>query len=126
VAPGTYLLSVRAHDHVFDQVRVDVPADSDSAALPEMRPYVPGTPLSPPSTVLLPYPITLAARRKNDYFLPPPSFNALALLQSPMVLMMVFGGVMMFAMPMLMVRSPQPFVLALILAFRRKTWTPSP
>jgi hypothetical protein len=104
VAPGTYMLSISAHDHTFDQVRVDISAASDTAAtLPEIRPYIPGTPLSPPSTVLLPYPVLLVARRKNDYFMPPPSFNALGMLQSPMVLMMIFGGVMMFAMPKLMV-----------------------
>jgi hypothetical protein len=43
-------------------------------------------------------------RRKNDYFQPPPAFNALGMLKSPMVLMMLAVGVMAFAMPTLMVR----------------------
>lgn len=71
---------------------------------PEVRPYVPGTPLDPPTAVLLPYPVKLAAKQKNVYFTPPESFNLAAMLSNPMILLMVFGGGMMLAMPYLMVR----------------------
>ncbi|KAI0036704.1 hypothetical protein K488DRAFT_40625 [Vararia minispora EC-137] len=97
VEPGTYVLSVVAHDHKFDQVRVDVP--KELAADPEIRPYTPGTPLNPPSSVLLPYPIKLIPRVANSYYVPPESFNLLAMFQNPMMLMMVAGAVMMFGLP---------------------------
>jgi hypothetical protein len=87
------------------QLRIDVPEGVDTdVTLPEIRPYIAGTPISPPSTVLLSYPVTMIPRRKNDYFQPPPAFNALGMLKSPMVLMMLAVGVMAFAMPTLMVR----------------------
>ncbi|RXW18246.1 hypothetical protein EST38_g7611 [Candolleomyces aberdarensis] len=97
---GTYILSVITHDHTFDQLRVDV-LDSESSPV-EVRPYIAGTPLDPPSTVLLPYPITLSAKDKFSYFSPPESFNILGMLTNPMVMMMVVGGIMMFTMPYLM------------------------
>ncbi|KAI0321709.1 hypothetical protein OF83DRAFT_211424 [Amylostereum chailletii] len=99
VPAGTYILSVVSHDHRFDQLRVDVVADSESK--PEIRPYTPGTPLNPPSIVTLPYPIKLQARYRSMYFVPPQSFNLLGMFNNPMMLMMVFGGLMMFAMPYL-------------------------
>ncbi|KII93494.1 hypothetical protein PLICRDRAFT_171238 [Plicaturopsis crispa FD-325 SS-3] len=98
VASGTYILSVVTHDFAFDQLRVDVTSES----VPEIRPYIPGTPLNPPSSVSLPYPITLAARAKYSYFAPRESFNIVGMFQNPMMLMMVFGGVMMLAMPYMM------------------------
>jgi hypothetical protein len=126
VPEGTYVLSLTAHDHAFEQVRslppplpphspthrtssarqfrIDVPAATDGA-LPTVRPYIPGTPLSPPAPVALPYPLTLGARRRNDYFVPPQAFDALGMLQSPMVLMMLGVGVMAIATPYLMVRG---------------------
>ncbi|KZT06892.1 uncharacterized protein LAESUDRAFT_736743 [Laetiporus sulphureus 93-53] len=107
VPAGTYILSVVAHDHTFDKLRVDV-FETDS--LPEVRPYIPGTPLSPPSAIALPYPIVLTARKKNDYFAPPQSFNLLGTLQSPMMLMMLSMGAMMLAMPYLM-KNMDPEVL---------------
>lgn len=96
VPPGTYLLSIISHDYTFDQVRIDV-----FNSTPEARPHVPGTPFNPPSTVLLPYPIVLVPRQKLLYFVPPESFNLIAMLSNPMMLMMVFGGGMMLAMPYL-------------------------
>jgi len=107
VTPGTYILSVQAHDYAFDGVRVDV-LDTDS--LPEIRPYISGTPLSPPSPVSLPYPISLAARAKYEYFVDRESFNLLAMFKNPMMMIMVFTGVMMLAMPYLM-KNMDPEVL---------------
>ncbi|KAN0128364.1 Protein of unknown function (DUF2012) domain containing protein [Lactarius tabidus] len=97
VAAGTYIVSVLSRDHVFDQLRVDVPPEPDS--LPEVSPYTIGTPLNPRSPVKLPYPIKLVPRQKKSYFVPLQSFNVVQMFQNPMMLMMVFGGLMMLAMP---------------------------
>ncbi|KAF8078440.1 hypothetical protein FPV67DRAFT_1465276 [Lyophyllum atratum] len=99
VPVGTYVLSVISPDYAFDQLRIDV---LDSISVPEVRPYVAGTPLNPPSTVLLPSPIILTPRQKHAYFVPHESFNLMAMLSNPMMLMMVVGGAMMLAMPYLM------------------------
>ncbi|KAJ7102216.1 hypothetical protein B0H15DRAFT_813707 [Mycena belliarum] len=96
VPAGTYVLSVVSHDFVFDQLRIDVLESTFEA-----RPYSVGTPLNPASPVLLPQ-ISLAPRSQHVYFVPIDSFNLLGMLQNPMMLMMVFGGVMVMAMPYLM------------------------
>ncbi|KAG7099395.1 hypothetical protein E1B28_001248 [Marasmius oreades] len=97
VNPGTYVFSAMSHNYAFDQLRIDV---YESAI--EVRPYVPGTPLNPPSTITLQYPIELSAKQKYNYFVPPESFNVMGMLGSPMMLLMIFGGGMMLAMPYLM------------------------
>jgi len=99
VQPGIYLLSVQSRDHTFDSLRIDI-APND--ALPEVHPYVLGTPFNPVSPISLPYPITLTPRSKNTYFVPRESFNLVGMFQNPMMLIMVFTGVMMFAMPYIM------------------------
>ncbi|KAG5654739.1 hypothetical protein H0H81_003747 [Sphagnurus paluster] len=111
VPVGTYLLSVISPAHSFDQLRIDV-VDSESA--PEIRLYAPGTPLNPSSTVLLSYPITLVPRQKHAYFVPHESFNLVAMLSNPMMLMMVVGGAMVFAMPYLMVSYYDQYVLQIV------------
>ncbi|OCH96484.1 hypothetical protein OBBRIDRAFT_765253 [Obba rivulosa] len=107
VAPGTYILTVAAHNHAFEKLRVDV-LDTDS--LPEIRPYFPGTPLSPPPTITLPYPIVLHARQKHDYFVPRESFNLFGMLQNPMMMLTVVVGGMMLLMPYIM-KNMDPEVL---------------
>jgi len=99
VPVGTYVLSVVSPDYSFDQLRIDV---VDPVSAPEVRPYVVGTPLNPPSTALLPSPIALTPRQKHAYFVPHETFNLVAMLSNPMMLMMIFGGAMMLAMPYLM------------------------
>ncbi|KAG6878413.1 hypothetical protein C0993_007014 [Termitomyces sp. T159_Od127] len=99
VAIGTYVLSVVTPDHSFDQLRIDV---VDMESEPQVRPYVIGTPLNPPSTVLSKYPIILSPKSKYTYFVPRESFNIMGMLSNPMTLMMVVGGAMMLAMPYLM------------------------
>lgn len=119
VPSGTYLLSIISHDYLFDQVRLRVDwymyqvmttvqlridvTKSEETATVEARPYIPGTPMNPPSTILLPYPIKLSARQKFDYFVPRESFNIMGMLKSPMILMMIFAGGMVLGMPYLMV-----------------------
>ncbi|KAJ7456697.1 hypothetical protein FB451DRAFT_1276876 [Mycena latifolia] len=96
VPEGTYILSVVSHDFVFDQLRIDVLESSFEA-----RPYSVGTPLNPASPILLPQ-ISLLPRLQHVYFVPIDSFNVLGMLQNPMMLMLLFGGVMVLAMPYLM------------------------
>lgn len=83
------------------QLRIDVPPEPESP--PEVRPYTVGTPLNPPSPIKLPYPIKLVPRQRKRYFIPHQSFNVLQMFQNPMMLIMVFGGLMMLAMPYVMV-----------------------
>jgi hypothetical protein len=127
-----------SHDHVFDEVslhqpcqflppptlhspvyiecdalqlRVDVPPEPESS--PEVRPYAIGTPLNPPSPIKLPHPVKLVPRQRNSYFVPHQSFSIMFILQNPMMLIMVFGGVMMLAMPYIMVRTSLIYYLFL-------------
>jgi len=97
VGAGTYVVSVLSRDHVFDQLRIDVPSESNYP--PEVSPYTIGTPLDPRSPIKLPYPIKLVPRLRKSYFVPLQSFNVVQMFQNPMMLMMVFGGLMMLAMP---------------------------
>lgn len=85
---------------VLVQLRVDV---KPSDPTPEIRPYVLGTPFNPASSVSLPYPINLVPHSKNAYFIPRESFNLVGMFQNPMMMIMVFTGVLMFAMPYIMV-----------------------
>jgi hypothetical protein len=83
------------------QLRIDVlNADSDSNVT--VHAFVLGTPF----TAAVPnvgYPIVLSARGRNAYFVEPEAFNPLTMFQSPMMLMMLVTGVMLFATPYLMV-----------------------
>ncbi|TFK76930.1 hypothetical protein BDN72DRAFT_873417 [Pluteus cervinus] len=88
VPDGTYILSVVSHDHAFDQLRVDVVESTNVT----VRPYVPGTPLNPPASVILPFPVVLSAKQKYDYFTPVQSFNLIAMFSNPMMLMVAVGG----------------------------------
>jgi hypothetical protein len=45
----------------------------------------------------------LTPRHKNRYFSPRESFNLLGMFQSPMMMIMALTGVMMLAMPYIMV-----------------------
>lgn len=75
----------------------------DASATPEVRPYLPGTPLSPAAAITLQYPLKLHPRKRNDYFIPQQAFNILSMFQNPMMLMMVGVGAMALVMPYLIV-----------------------
>ena len=112
-----------ARDHLFDQVsftpflcpgvaRLTLPLQyridfMDSLSPPEVRPYVPGTPLSSTanSPVTVTYPLSVHPRYKNEYFVPKQSFNVMGMLQNPMIMMMGAVGIMVVAMPYMMVRD---------------------
>lgn len=113
------MLSVLAPQHQFDtvsrfkafvkcifwlsdfQLRVDVLADSN---IPEIRPYIPGTPLEPPAAVKLPYPIELQPRRHVSFFVPIESFNLMGMFQNPMMLLMGVTAIIAIGAPYLLVR----------------------
>ena len=86
------------------QLRIDIPPQPDYP--PDVSPYTIGTPLNPRSPIKLPYPIKLVPRHKKSYFVPLQSFNIVQMFQNPMMLMMVFGGLMMLAMPYITVTIP--------------------
>ncbi|KAF8973738.1 hypothetical protein BDZ97DRAFT_389478 [Flammula alnicola] len=98
VSDGTHILSIISHDYSFDQLRVDV---NNSNSLIEVRPYVAGTPMNPPSSVLLSYPVLVTPREKYVYFAPPESFNLAGMFSNPMMLLMIGGAGMVLAMPYL-------------------------
>jgi len=69
---------------------------------PLVYPYIPGTPLLPKPNVTYAHPFAVLAKRRNNYFVPAESFNVLGMFKSPMMLLMLGSGIMMFAMPWLM------------------------
>jgi ER membrane protein complex subunit 7 len=93
------------------QFRVDVPPEPESS--PEVHPYTVGTPLNPPSPVKLPHPVKLVPRQRKSYFVPHQSFNVMQMFQNPMMLIMVFGGLMMLAMPYITVSTSLTYYLSL-------------
>ncbi|KAF9654338.1 hypothetical protein BDM02DRAFT_3182146 [Thelephora ganbajun] len=101
VPEGTYILNIVARNHLFDQYRIDI---VDSLSPPEVRPYLPGTPLSSTanSPVTITYPLKVHPRYKNEYFVPKESFDVMGMLQSPMIMMMGAVGVMVVALPYMM------------------------
>ncbi|ORX36339.1 hypothetical protein BD324DRAFT_628397 [Kockovaella imperatae] len=75
-------------------------------------------PLSVPS---FPHPIQMKAFHKEDYFTSPPSFQLLAMLKNPMVLLMIFSGIMMFGLPKLNeMLDADPQLAAEVAAARKK------
>jgi len=96
---GTYILSIISHDHIFDQLRIDI---EESISKVTVHPYFSGTPLEPPSPVNLPYPIVISAKEKHVYFRPAESFNLISMFSNPMMLLMVGGAAMVLAMPYLL------------------------
>jgi hypothetical protein len=92
-----------------------------------VRPYTVGTPLNPPSPVKLPHPVKLVPRQRKSYFVPHQSFDIMQMFQNPMMLIMVFGGLMMLAMPYIMVRTSLMYHLSMgpLIPRHRKTWIPN-
>jgi len=68
-----------------------------------VQPYHPARQPLSTSIPSLPYPLSLRSLGKEDYFTIPTGLNLLGMLKNPMVLMMMFSGIMMFAMPKVMV-----------------------
>lgn len=82
--------------------------DTPTTEIVHVQPWLPTKlPNDPYTSPSLPYPFILYGR-EDEYFTAAPGVNILGMLKSPMVLMMLFSGVMMYAMPKLQV-SPPPF-----------------
>lgn len=135
VPPGIYILSIIAHSHVFDKVRQSLVLRHASSAnsvklrvdvletdtLPEIHPYVSGTPLSSPAIITLPYPIRLTAIQRLNFYTERQGFNLLEMFKNPMMMMMLFGGVLVFAMPYIMVRHIHVPFTHLMIYFAEKS-----
>lgn len=90
---------------VMISVLPDTSPDTPTTEMAHVQPWNPvKLPNDPRTSPSLPYPFILYGR-EDDYFVPPPGMNVLGLLKSPMVLMMLFSGVMMYAMPKLQVST---------------------
>lgn len=83
-------------DH--SQLLITVPTSGD----PHVQIHHPSRLPVPTSSPSLPYPIALHALGKEDYYTSKTGVNILAMLKSPMVLMMLASGVMMFVLPKIM------------------------
>ncbi|KDQ09239.1 hypothetical protein BOTBODRAFT_530316 [Botryobasidium botryosum FD-172 SS1] len=102
IDPGTYTIDVNAPDHIFPQLRVDVSSQppppaptSPSSEAPDGEPLSPAPPPGPISEV------QFQATYRKSYEMPKASFDLIGMFTNPMMLMMLFTGLMMFAMPML-------------------------
>lgn len=106
------------------QLRVDILNTTPPAV--EVHPYIPGTPLNPPSSVILPHPISLVARQKHGYFVAPESFSLLAMFKNPMMMIMLVTAVMAIGTPYLMVRVSRALLGVILSSSNRKIWTQKP
>jgi hypothetical protein len=99
-----------ANNQVLISVVPDTSIDTSTSEIVHIQPWHPTKlPNDPSKSPSLPNPFVLYGRQ-DDYFIPAPGMNVMGLFKSPMVLMMLFSGVMMYAMPKLQVR---PFILTL-------------
>lgn len=72
---------------------------------PHLQLVLPGkSPLPSSSGSSLPHPLQISPLGQEDYYTARSGVDVLGMLKSPLVLMMLFSGVMMFALPKLMVR----------------------
>lgn len=125
VYPGVHLLDVHSHAHLFSQVKIQILPDessssnnnnnnnaADSAAadgsntgtsgmdnLKCIEYVYPGATKQP---ILSCRPLILQAHAQYVYFEPRKGFSAKSILKNPMMLMMLFSGVLMFFMPKIM------------------------
>lgn len=85
-----------------------------------VQPYHPARAALTTSTPSQTHPITLRITSKEDFFTPSPRLNVLGLLKSPMVLMMLASGVMMWGLPKMLVRVARSRQRAELSAVRRQ------
>jgi hypothetical protein len=92
-----------ADSQVIISIIPDTSIDTSTSEIVHIQPWHPTKlPNDPTSSPSLPYPFVLYGR-PDEYFIPAPGMNVIGLFKSPMVLMMMFSGVMMYAMPKLQV-----------------------
>lgn len=96
VAPGVYLLDVLSIDYVFSQVKLNLPAALDQTIRCLEYRY-PGAAKQPMN-----YPLELVPHVKQAYFEVREQPGLHTLFRNPMMLMMLFTGVVVLLMPKMM------------------------
>ncbi|KAK6907131.1 hypothetical protein I203_101121 [Kwoniella mangroviensis CBS 8507] len=81
------------------------PSTPSSPTIPtysiHIQPFYPAKAPLPISSTSLAHPLMITPLAREDYFTPKGGMNILGMLKSPMVLMMLFSAVMLFALPKL-------------------------
>ena len=96
VPPGIHQLDVHSTEYHFGQIKIQLLEESMDTPKCLEYPY--------PGAVkqVTKYPLVLYPYAKYEYFVKQRGFSPFALLKNPMVLMMIFGGIMTFVMPKMM------------------------
>jgi len=96
VGPGIHQLDIDSKTYHFPQVKIQLLEDSMDA--PKCLEYAfPGA-----QKRALEYPLVINPKGTNQYFETKKGFSIFGLLKNPMVIMMLFSGVLMVAMPKMM------------------------
>lgn len=74
-------------------------------SLVHVQAYYPNRQALPVSSASLPYPLQVYAFRKEEYYTSAPGMQLLALLKSPMVLLMIGTSIMAFFLPKISVSA---------------------
>ncbi|ORY25804.1 hypothetical protein BCR39DRAFT_277635 [Naematelia encephala] len=118
ISPGEHILTPHVPGYTFIPLFLTIP--TSATPTPHVQPYAPNR--LPLATTLpsLPYPLEIRPVAREDYYTAPPGLNILGLLKNPMVLMMLFSGLMMWGMPMLTKQLESDPELAAEVAATRK------
>lgn len=96
VPPGIHQLDIQSTEYHFGQIKIQLLEDSMDT--PKCLEYAyPGA-----VKQITKYPLVLYPFAKYQYFMPRRGFSLFGMLKNPMVLMMLFSGVMMYVMPKMM------------------------
>jgi hypothetical protein len=96
VPPGIHQLDVHSVDFHFGQIKIQLL--EESMDVPKCLEYAYAGALKQPTK----YPLVLYPHAVYQYFEPRRGFSPFNMLKNPMVLMMLFSGVLMFVMPKMM------------------------
>lgn len=98
VPPGVHVLDVQSVTHHFSQIKIQLLEETMNTEPPKcLEYYYPGATKQPAA-----YPLVLNAIATYDYFEKRQGFSIFSILKNPMVLMMGFSAILMFAMPKMM------------------------
>lgn len=96
VGPGVHLLDVQSNENFFSQVKVQLLENAMDS--PKCIEYL--YPGAPKQAIM--HPLVLTAHARYEYFEKRPGFSIFSIFRNPMLLMMMFSGVLMFLMPKMM------------------------
>eukprot|EP00934_Nitzschia_sp_Nitz4_P005758 Nitzschia sp. Nitz4//scaffold20_size174350//93122//93873//NITZ4_002106-RA/size174350-snap-gene-0.218-mRNA-1//1//CDS//3329541821//5748//frame0 len=96
VPPGIHQLDVHSVSYHFGQIKIQLLPDSMDTPKCLEYPY-PGA-----AKMATKYPLELSPQATLEYFEKPKGFNIFGLLKNPMIIMVLFSGVMMYLMPKMM------------------------